>query len=35
MRAFWIVMIAIGALIAVMVATELPSLHRYQKISRM
>lgn len=35
MRALWIVLIAVVAIIALAVTAELPSLNRYQKISRM
>ena len=35
MRVAWIVVAAVAALVLLSVLSELPSLHRYQKISRM
>lgn len=35
MRPIWIVLLAIGALLALAVAAELPALERYRKIKRM
>lgn len=35
MKPIWIVLLAIGALLALAVVSEAPALNRYQKIKRM